>query len=245
MRFVDSHLHLDSPDLPEILAVATANGTLLLACGANRETSDLALRVAGANHETVRAFVGLHPEEATPQSSLDWLKESLAEATGLGEVGLDPRYSPVGPGSAQANALEAQLEAAQRLGKPVQVHSRDAEAECLESLGSFRVKTVLMHWFQKEERLPEVLGRGYYVSFGPPLLYSKRMQRMAAKCGPAQALAETDSPVPYGPLGGVHGPALVPSVVYKLAELWRESFEEARAAVMENAMRYLGAAEKG
>ena len=215
------------------------------ACGPNSETTHLALRVADSNRETVRAFVGIHPQEATPQTSVDWVQESLAKATGLGEVGLDPRYSALGPGSPQVDVFEGQLEAARRLGKPIQVHSREAEAECLGGLGGFNLKGVLMHWFQREDRLPEVLGRGYFVSFGPALLYSKKLQRMAEKCGPDQALAETDSPVPYAPLGGAHGPSLVPTVVYKLAELWRVSFEEARGAVVENARRYLSAGEKG
>jgi len=93
--------------------------------------------------------------------------------------------------------------------------------------------------------LSEVIRRGYFVSFGPSLLYSKRAQRIAARCGPDQSLTETDSPVPYGPLGGIHGPALVASVVFKLAEIWRMSFDETGLAVLANVSRYLGRAEKG
>jgi hypothetical protein len=33
--------------------------------------------------------------------------------------------------------------------------------------------------------------------------------------------------------------------VFRLAELWHVSFEEARGAVVDNAVRYLGASEKG
>jgi len=109
----------------------------------------------------------------------------------------------------------------------------------------FEPRGVLMHWFQREELLPEVLNRGYFVSFGPFTLYSRKAQRMAARVGPAQALVETDSPVPYTPLGGPHGPSLLPSVVFKLAELWEMSFEDARVAILENAFRYLGASGKG
>ena len=245
MRFVDSHLHLDSPDADQLVALARADGILLMACGTNRETSELVLRSAASVPETVRAFVGVHPSEASPGTSLDWLSGLLGRASGLGEVGLDPRYSEVGPRGAQMAALQGQLEVAGRLGKPVQVHSRDAEMECLEALGSAGVGPVLMHWFQKEEALAEVLDRGYFVSFGPAVLYSKKAQRMASRCGPAQALPESDSPVPYRPLGGAHGPSLVPSVVFKLAEVWRVSFEEAGLALADNAARFLGSSEKG
>ena len=102
-----------------------------------------------------------------------------------------------------------------------------------------------MHWFESDEALPDALEKGYFVSFGPALLYTKRLQRMAAKASPGQVLLETDSPVPYGPLGGVRGPSLLPSVAFKLAELWRVPFEEARATVESNSMRFLGFAGKG
>jgi len=245
VRLVDSHLHLDSPDLREVLAVASATGTLLLACGTDERTSALVLREEESNPANVRAFVGVHPSEVSTGMSLAWLARCLERASGLGEVGLDPKYSPVGPGTAQTAVFLAQLEVAQAQGKPIQVHSRNAEEECLEHLGSHSFRSVLMHWFQDEEMLPEVLGRGYYVSFGPSLLYSRKAQRIAARCGPELSLTETDSPVPYGPLGGVHGPALTASVVFKLADVWRLSYEDARLAVAANAARYLGRPEKG
>ena len=245
MRFVDSHLHFDSPDQPQVLALAAACQTLLFACGIDEVTSGLVLEQAGTAPSTVKAFVGLHPSEVTPATSLGWVPRCLEKATGLGEVGLDPKYSPVGPGSAQVTAFEAQLGAAQTQQKPVQVHSRGAETQCLELLGGYSLRSVLMHWFQSEERLPEVLDRGYFVSFGPPILYSKKIQRLAARCGPDHTLTETDSPISYGAIGEVHGPVLVGSVVFKLAEIWRTSFEQARTAVIDNAIRYLGPAEKG
>lgn len=243
MRFVDSHLHLEAKD-SAVLALARANGTLLLTCGVNRRTSSAGLRLAAAEPENVKAFVGVHPSEALRDRGLGWVRGALRGATGVGEVGLDPKYSSVGARSVQMMAFLSQLEAAAREGRPVQVHSRGAERECLEALAGFKLKSVLMHWLQAEEALPAVAERGYFVSFGPPLLYSKKLKRMAARCDPAQVLAETDSPVPYGLLGGVRGASLIPSVVFGLAEAWGKPFEEARTITTQNAMRYLGG-EKG
>jgi TatD DNase family protein len=244
VRFVDSHLHLEEPALGDI-ALAGATWTLLLACGVDRQTSQATLGLADSNPEHVRAFVGVHPSEAVGETSLGWLGPSLERASGLGEVGLDPKYSPIGPESSQVKVLLAQLEAAQAARKPVQIHSRNAERECLDALARFSLGPVLMHWFQAEPLAVEAFERGYFISFGPSLLYSKKLQRVAAGCPHAQALTETDSPVPFGPLGGCRGPSLVPSVVFKLAELWGERFEDARATVVTNAVRFLGTPEKG
>ena len=227
------------------MAIAEATQTLLVTCGEDSKTSSLALKHEEEYPMTVVAFVGVHPSEAVKSTSLEWLEVDLGRASGIGEIGLDPKYSEKGPGSAQMEAFLAQLEMARRTRKPVQVHSREAERECLDALGGFALGAVLMHWFQGEEFLQEVIESGYFVSFGPSILYSKKLQRMALRSPRGQVLTETDSPVPFGPLGGVHGPSLVPSVVFRLSELWGERFEETRATLASNAMRFLGGSEKG
>jgi len=227
------------------VALAGATGTLLLTCGVDRETSFVALRQAEASPTTVKAFVGVHPSEVLKETSLAWLELALARASGLGEVGLDPKYSEKDPGSAQMKGFLAQLEVVKNAGKPVQIHSRNAERECLDALGGFALGKVLMHWFQGEELVTEVVERGYFISFGPPILYSKKLQRMALRCPHDQVLTETDSPVPFGALGGVRGPELIPSVVFRLSEVWGERFEDTREVLAGNASRFLGPFEKG
>ena len=227
------------------MALAEATQTLLVSCAEDQETSHVTLRQAEAYPRTVRAFVGVHPSKVPKTTSITWLERDLRRASGVGEIGLDPKYSEKGPRSAQMRAFLAQLEMAQATRKPVQVHSRDAERECLDALGGFDLGTVLMHWFQSERFLQEVVEKGYFLSFGPSLLFSKKLQRMALSSPLSQVLTETDFPVPFGPLGGVHGPSLVPSVVFKLSELWGQRFEETRVALTENAMRFLTLSEKG
>ena len=244
MRFVDSHLHLGGAGAPQAVALASTSDILLLTCGVDRETSLAGLGLARGS-DSVRAFVGVHPSEVLKEPDFGWLKGALEGASGVGEVGLDPKYSPISEGSPQRRAFRAQLEAAKQSGKPVQVHSRDAAAECIDEVSGSGVRGVLFHWFQDEARLSRVQGSGYYVSFGPSLVYSKRLQRMAAGCSRGLVLTETDSPVTFGPLGGVSGPSLVPTVIFKLAEVWKVPFEEAAWTVSENARSYLGSSEKG
>ncbi len=243
MRFVDSHLHLDGPGSAEALDLASSNDTLVLTCGVGRESSMAGVKLARSN-PAVRAFVGVHPSEALKERGVGWVKKALETAAGSGEVGLDPKYSSVGPRGVQMSAYLTQLEFARKARKPVQVHSRGAETLCLDALASFGLDRVLMHWFQSEESLPRALDTGYTVSFGPSLIYSKKLQRMASRCDPGQVVTETDFPVGFEPLRGARGPSLVPSVVFKLAELWGMPFEDVRLATCDNAVRLLGA-EKG
>lgn len=240
MRFVDSHLHLDAEDATDTMKFAGFADILLLACGVDERTSTGLLDFAAPFPKVVRPFVGVHPSEAEKAEELGWLRRAAPRASGVGEIGLDPTYSSVREGSAQMAIFKGQLEVAEKTGKPVQVHSRMAEMECLELLRAYRVPGALMHWLESEEALPKAIESGYFVSFGPALLYSKKLQRIASRADPSQILLESDSPVGYSPLGGVRGPMLIPSVAFKLAELKGERFPETMARCAENSLRFLG-----
>jgi len=245
VRFIDSHLHLYEyrEHLPN-LNLARSTGTVLLSSGVDRASSGVTLEIARSEPGLVKAFVGVHPSEAEAEDDLEWFDGALHEATGAGELGLDPRYSEVSPKSLQMTAFVRQLESVEKAGKPVQVHSRGAEKECLEVLSSYDVKPVLLHWFQAEAQQREVDDRGYFVSFGPALLQSKKLQRMASDLDPAQVLPESDWPVTFAALGGAGGPSLIPTVGFKLAELWKLTFSEAEDRLLLNGLRYLGSSEK-
>lgn len=212
---------------------------MLLSSSINRASSVETLEIAKSEPSLVKAFLGVHPSEAEAGDDLEWFEEALHEATGAGELGLDPKYTEVSPKSPQMTVFVKQLEAVEKTGKPVQVHSRGAEKECLEVLSSFDVKSVLLHWFQGEAELRAADDRGYFVSFGPALMQSKRLQRMASGLDPAHILAESDGPVTFAHLGGAGGPSLIPTVVFKLAELWKLTFSEAEQRLLRNGLGYL------
>lgn len=240
--FIDSHLHLDGPDAPMTLRFAKSAKVRLAACGVDRRSSEVIIRAKEEFPDVVVPFVGVHPSEVGGEG-LGWLEAAAGPAAGIGEIGLDPTYSPVDEGSPQMAAFRAQLALAKRLGLPVQVHSRQAEMKCLEVLKEAGVSRVLMHWLESEAALPVATERGYFVSFGPALLYSKRLQRVAARADSSLVLLETDSPVSYAPLGGVFGPMLIPTVAFKLAELTGEGFSATLDRCNANSVRFFGASK--
>jgi TatD DNase family protein len=202
------------------------------------------LAIARTEPHLVKAFLGVHPSAAGAGDSLEWFEGALREATGAGELGLDPKYSDVSPKSPQMVTFAKQLEAVERAGKPVQVHSRGAEKQCLEALSSYDLGSVLLHWFQGETELKEASDRGFFVSFGPALLHSKRLQRMVSHLDPALILAESDGPVTFVSLSEAGGPSLIPTVVFKIAELWKTTFSEAEERLLRNGLSYLDICEK-
>ena len=154
MHYADCHVHLsDYRDPEETARFAKGIGLELLAVSIDRNTSQRSLEIARQHPQVVKAFVGVHPSEAAKTEDISWLPETLLGATGCGEVGLDPKYSPIAAGSRQAVVFEAMLDAAEKAGKPVQVHSRGAENACLQALSRHSPRGVLMHWFEGEESL--------------------------------------------------------------------------------------------
>ncbi len=191
-----------------------------------------------AHPHRLRAFVGVHPSEAEREPDVGWLEAEVRRATGVGEIGLDPKYNAADR-SAQVGLFRKQLAVAEKAKKPVQVHTRGAERESLDILSSFRLKAVLLHWFQGEELLGEANDSGSYVSFGPALLVSKKLQRMAASWDTTRLLVESDGPVSFSALGGASGPWLIPSVVFKLAEVLGRPNEDTARIVRDNTLAFL------
>ena len=240
MRPVDAHVHLPAYQDPSLaIDVARRNGTLLVSCTVNMDEAETNLLLREQYPSTVRCFLGVHPSDATSGRPRERLGALLDRCDGIGEIGLDAKYSDASPGSAQMETFLDQLELAEKAGKPVQVHSRGSEKLCLEALATFRLRSVLMHWFEGEESLQRLDAAGYFVSFGPALLYSKRIRRVARAVSPDRVLTESDGPVVYKALEGRSGPGLIPSVLFSLAEVKGVAFEEMGRAVEVNLTRFL------
>ena len=239
----DVHVHLPAyPDPSTVVESASRSGIRLISVTVSPEEAVTSLRLKRETPTAFRAFIGVHPSEAesTP-SGIEELSPLWESADGVGEVGLDPKYSEVSAKSAQMRLFEGQVAVAARLHKPLEVHSRGAEGKCLDVLEGYSPPSVLMHWFEGEEFVERVLSRPRcFVSFGPALLYSKKLARVAKRLPPDAVLTESDGPVAFAALGGPAGPGLVPSVAFRLAELWGMRFEDAAHQLSVNFDRFLG-----
>jgi TatD DNase family protein len=238
---MDAHVHLPAyPDPEGVAASASRRGIRLVSVTVSTAEAARNLSIRKENPSSVRSFIGVHPSEAaSPSERLEDLADLWESADGVGEIGLDPKYSEVSAKSAQMELFKSQVEVAERLDKPLQVHSRGAEAACLEVLEGHSLRSVLLHWFEGEHLVDRALSRPKrFVSFGPAILYSKKLARIARKCPPEAVLTESDGPVAYAALGGAEGPGLVPSVAFKLAELWGKSLDEAAVQLSLNAEGY-------
>lgn len=244
---IDTHAHLDAlEDGSEAVARARAAGVdRIVAVGSGLESCRLTLEIA-ERHDGVFAALGIHPHQAGGEDAerVQELRRLLRHerAVAVGETGLD-FFRDYAPREAQARLFERHLQIAAELGKPVVVHTRDADDATAAALEAFEGRVVL-HCFSSPGLLPVALERDYYVSFAGNVTYpSAGALREAAAAVPAdRVLVETDTPylAPQPRRGRRNEPANVVHTLAALAEARGEDPDELEARIDANATALFG-----
>jgi TatD DNase family protein len=224
---IDTHAHLDAcADRPSALIrrAGSVGVEQIVTVGTGIDSCRAALELAEL-HEEVFAAVGIDPHQAgdVEANRVGELRD-LAEherAVAVGETGLD-YFRDGAPRERQRRLFDAQLELAADLGKPVVIHTRDADADTADVLAGFD-GTVVMHCFSSPGLLQTVLERGYYVSFAGNVTYPKAsdLRAAAAQVPDERILVETDSPylAPQARRGRPNEPANVVLTLEALAKV--------------------------
>jgi TatD DNase family protein len=241
--FVDSHAHLDSPDFePDFEAVlhraTQARVSEIVTIGCLNQTLDgqsAFLRLLN-EHDALYGCAGVHPHDARLYEP-DLEKELVElmehpKMLGWGEIGLDFHYDN-SPRPQQVEAFRKQLRKALGLGKPVVIHSREAEdltCRILEEEFSQGPGGVLHCFSANLETAERCLALGFYISFGGILTFRRadELREIARQIPLDRLLIETDAPylapVPFR--GKRNEPAFVVRVAETLAEIRGQTVEE-------------------
>jgi len=196
-----------------------------------------------------RVFVGIHPQFAAVSANLGFF-EGLFQSkinliAGIGEIGIDPTYTHLDPKNTpekQKIVFEKMLYLAERNDKPVSLHSRRFVKEILEILPSYKIRNAVFHWYDgSKNNLKKIKDQGYFISFGPYLLYSNDKHTLLKESDINLILVETDGPVKFRNCfdGTLTSPSLIVSIVYFASVLLRKSFEELSKILYDNSIRFL------
>ena len=223
MDWIDSHCHIDRQAARETIDEARVAGvTTMIVVGCDRETSLDAQQLA-AEHDGVRATVGLHPHEA--RHGVDTILDLIhADTVAIGECGLDYHYDH-SPRDVQREAFAAQIALANERGLPLVIHTREAWDDTFDVLGSVGVPArVVFHCFTGGlDEARRALDLGAWLSFSGIITFKSAADVRAAAvlCPEERLLIETDSPylAPAPHRGRPNRPALLPVIGAHLAEL--------------------------
>ena len=244
---IDTHAHLTALDDPDgaVARAREAGVRGIFTVGTDIEDCREALALA-EKHADVFAILGIHPHEAGRATSRDLaeLRELHAhpKAVAVGETGLD-WFRDYAPRDAQQRLFAAQLELAADLGKPVVIHTRDADEDTLAMLASFS-DTVVLHCFSSPELLPTALEREWYVSFAGNVTYKNAhdLRDAARQVRLDLLLTETDCPylAPEPLRGKSNEPAYVVHTLHRLARVQNCDLAAFDAAIHTNAKECFG-----
>jgi TatD DNase family protein len=250
-RLVDSHCHLDFPelaaDIPNLLKTMEENRVGWALCaGVTLERFPAMLDIVRA-HGNLFAAVGVHPDTEEPAREADeatLLK--LADdpkVVAIGETGLD-YYRLTGDLEWQRERFRTHIRAARACGKPLIIHTRAAAEDTLRVLREEKAEEVggVFHCFTETADVArEALDLGFHVSFSGIVTFKNAVDLKAvARTVPLdRLLVETDAPylapVPFR--GKTNQPAYVRHVAEEIASLRELPLDAVISATTDNFFR--------
>ena len=208
----------------------------------------LALEAAFPDH--CFAMMGLHPCSVQPDSweqELATVEHWLGQRAwaGIGETGVDMHWD-TSTLAIQQRAFARQIEWAKDLDRPVIIHARKANQECLEVVRPAqdgRLRGIFHCFSGTPEEAREMIGLGFMLGIGGTLTYPNSELPELLRTIPLEHIVlETDAPylppVPYR--GKRNESAYVRQVAEVLATIKGVPVEEIARVTTENARRMFG-----
>jgi len=251
---IDTHAHLDmnqfKDDLKDVLSRAKSSRVShIVTIGADPASSQAAALLA-ADHQEVYFAPGFHPHDvkSVTEKDYDSLRALLKDkkAVAVGEIGLDYHYD-LSPRDVQREHFIRQLGLAAEAGKPVIIHSREAEKDTMDIIESVGLpaRGGTMHCFSGSyETARKALDIGMHISVGGTLTFNNSgpLREIIRKVPIERLLLETDAPylAPKPMRGKRNEPAYVRYVAETLADIMGLSVEDVERITTLNALALFG-----
>ena len=191
--------------------------------------------------------VGVSPSEVAnlPRGWEEKIEEGAAfpRIAAIGEIGLD-YYRKFGNKNSQIELFIRQLEIAERLGRPVIIHNREAGRDVLEILKEkLPARGGVLHCYSEGwAYAQEALKLNLYISFAGNVTYrnARNLHETAKNMPLDRMLVETESPfmVPSAYRGKRNKPAYLRETVQFIAELREEDLDYVADTLFQNSLRF-------
>ncbi len=249
MKIVDAHVHLSDKEYigktDELVADAKASDVAALVSNAmDYESSVGAIKLRERNPELIHVALGIHPwnvnvlkeGELAETENLIIEQHQKKNVVAIGEIGLDCKYEAIWEN--QLAVFDKMLRLAEKLELPVIIHSRGTTEFIVDMLPSYKLKRVLLHWFSHPmSALQNAMDQGYYITEGPPVVYSNGIREVVQNTPLANLLTETDGPVLFrkSPFNGqLTKPSFIREVVHAIAEIKQTKTEDVADHIIKN-----------
>ncbi len=249
MTFIDIHAHLQDKafdsDRDIVVNNAQINEISVIINNAT-EFSDFQTLIGYAQKYPIcKTALGLYPDTINEytdeqiEQAYTFLYDNASKICAIGEIGLDYKWTKDEKlRKKQQHHFEKQIQIAQKLQKPIIIHSRNAEEDVIEILKKNNAQKVILHCFcGKKSLIIEGIKQNYYFSIPPKVVSDKQFQMLCELVPISQMFTETDSPYLHYKKGTRNEPKYIVNSITKIAEIKKLDSKETRYILYQNYIR--------
>jgi TatD DNase family protein len=198
---IDVHAHLCFGDFDidrdQIIARSRQELAAVVIGTARFDEGVKALDLAKKHPGFLFPTIGYHPVEGgnDPGQIIRMIESNRERIVGVGEVGLDHHWEKDAKKQHEQKEIFLKfIDVAERIKKPLVIHSWDAESQCFEMTKGTNAG-VIFHCFSGDRELAkEIAKNGFFISVSTMVLFSKNVRKIAKDVPLENLLLETDSP---------------------------------------------------
>ena len=240
---VDVHAHLTdnyfNDKLDKIINNAKKNNIVhIISNGINLEDNKKVLEIS-KKYNIVKAAFGFYPDDIIKstfeeiEKNLEFIKKNKNKIIAIGEVGLDLYHNK--ELKKQKEIFIKIIELAEKINKPLIIHSRKAEKECIEILKELQFKKALFHSFTGNFKLvKEIEKNNWMLSIPCNIVRSEHFQNIVKNFNLNQILTETDSPYLSPYKNKMNEPSFIVETIKIISKLKNLEKNEIKNIILKN-----------
>lgn len=250
-KIIDTHTHIYDKqfeeDFDDVIDRIENQLEGIVSIGFDLESSQKSVELA-KKYNFIHAVVGVHPVDISKyndevEKEIEKLALNEEKVVAIGEIGLDYHWM-ADPKEVQAEGFRKQMALAERVKKPVVIHTREALQDTLDILAEFPNVGGILHCYPGSYEAAKPFLDRYFLGIGGTLTFkNNRKTKELVEVLPLEKIViETDcpylTPVPFR--GKRNEPIYTSYVAEEIARIKNISVEEVIKITTENAKKIYG-----
>ena len=247
-KIIDTHTHIYDKqfeeDFDDVMKRIEDELEGIVSIGFDLESSIKSIELAN-RYSFVNAVIGVHPVDIKKyndkvEKELERLALTEKKVVAIGEIGLDYHWME-DPKDVQIAGFRKQMELAERVKKPVVIHTREALQDTLDVLKDYKNVGGILHCYPGSLEAAKPFLDRYYLGIGGTLTFknNKKTKELVKELPLEKIVLETDcpylTPVPFR--GKRNEPIYTRYVAEEVARIKEISVEEVIRVTTENAKK--------
>jgi TatD DNase family protein len=204
---IDIHCHVDfypEEKIKKMVAECKKKKVIFVNQGTRPGSLEKVVKLNEDYPEIAKIALGIYPLDALKLSDkeleerINFIGKNAGKIVAIGEVGMDFHEEKTNDEKSRKKQEEnfiKFIKLAKELSKPIIVHSRKAEKECIDILEREKAKKVIMHCFNGNFKLVQrIIDNGWSLTIPTSVTRSEHFQKIIEITPIEQLFCETDSP---------------------------------------------------